>query len=46
MLPSTYNDVDKLFTTAYTNVLNGTQSVREAIGATLPQISQLLAQKL
>jgi multiple sugar transport system substrate-binding protein len=45
-LPSTYNDVNKLFTTAYTNVLNGTQSVREAIGATLPQMNQLLAQKL
>jgi ABC-type glycerol-3-phosphate transport system substrate-binding protein len=45
-LPSTYNDVNALFGTAYNNVLNGKQAAREAIVAVLPQMNQLLAQKL
>jgi multiple sugar transport system substrate-binding protein len=45
-LPSTYDDVNKLFGTAYNNVLSGKQGVREAITTVLPQMNQLLSQKL
>jgi multiple sugar transport system substrate-binding protein len=45
-LPSTYDDVNKLFGTAYSNVLTGKQAVREAITAVVPQMNQLLSQKL
>ncbi len=45
-LPSTYDDVNKLFGTAYNNVLDGKQTPREAISAVLPQMNVLLAQKL
>ena len=45
-LPSTYNDINKVFTTAYGNVIAGKQSVREAMATALPQMNQLLGQKM
>jgi hypothetical protein len=45
-LPSTYDDINKLFGTAYGNVLTGKQAVREAIATVLPQMNQFLGQKL
>jgi len=45
-LPSTYDDINKLYGTAYSNVLLGKQSAREAVTAIMPQMNQLLAQKV
>jgi hypothetical protein len=45
-LPSTYDDINKLFGTAYTSVLDGTPAPRDALGRVLPQMNQLLAQKV
>jgi len=45
-LPSTYDDINKLFGTAYGNVLSGKQAVRDAIATVLPQMNQFLGQKL
>ena len=45
-LPSTYDDINKLFGTAYGNILAGKQSAREAVTAIMPQMNQLLSQKL
>ena len=45
-LPSTYDDINKLFGTAYGNVLTGKQAVRDAIATVLPQMNQFLSQKL
>lgn len=44
-LPSTYDDLNKLFGTAYNSVLDGAAAPKDAISRVLPQMNQLLAQK-
>jgi ABC-type glycerol-3-phosphate transport system substrate-binding protein len=44
-LSSTYDDINKLFGTAYNSVLDGAAAPKDAVGRVLPQMNQLLAQK-
>jgi multiple sugar transport system substrate-binding protein len=44
-LPSTYDDINKLFGAAYSSVLDGTAAPKDAISKVLPQMNQLLGQK-